>query len=219
MRKALYLLVMITTLSSGLSAADELAYLGAGFVAGISPKNEINLVDNSKINVFLGWGSQLLPGLPLYVGLEGLVGFQNIGENSTVSTYYELQLKREGKFSFYTIGSATQTMTTTYWDMDLSPRATATLDLGLVTGSVFAGFNYNFIDMTWKFTDTGSGGSTQEGRETLSVSPIQAVSGVRVAVSFLYLEYIRYFDLIKGDYLTWEKIAENRISLGAVLKF
>lgn len=219
MKKTMVALILGLMTLSGAFAANEAGYLGAGFVTGLSAQGNISLVDNTKINVFLGSGTKFLGPLPIYAGWEALVGFQNIGESSTVSTYYELELIRLGKFNYLgVITAGTQELKLSFWDIDLSPRGMVTLDLGPLAASAYAGFNYNFINMHSTFTDSGNPNRNEEKDEVLSVSPLQVLTGVRLSAFFLYLEYTRYFDIVQGN-VSWQKIAENRVSLGGILKF
>lgn len=218
MKKTMVALILGLMTLSGAFAANEAGYLGAGFVTGLSAQGNISLVDNTKINVFLGSGTKFLGPLPIYAGWEALVGFQNIGESSSLSQYYELELIRVGKINYVGVNVGYEELKLTFWDIDLSPRGMVTLDLGPLAASAYAGFNYNFINMHTAFTDSQQSSRNFEKDEILSVSPLQVLTGVRLSTFFLYLEYTRYFDIIQGD-VAWQKIAENRVSLGGILKF
>lgn len=221
MKKITMTLVLAAVLGTGAFAETnpDMGYLGVGWVSALN--NDIDFQDNTKVNFFFGWGNQVLAPLPIWVGFEGLFGIQKIGEDSSVSYVYRDMLISDGYGDFVYYASIDETMLkTTFWDVDISPRLMATLDLDPlpVYATVYTGLNFNRLTMDWEYTDSGAPETNSSGSETLQTFPVQVVTGLRVNAYIMFLEFTRFFDLGEGD-VKWETVAKNRLSLGLALKF
>ncbi len=176
---------------------------------------EVSPLDTGKIALFGGIGFSVIPPLPLYIGFELNLLIAQVGEDSATATVYREELVDTGTgYEFYGyLGDAT--FTAKYFDIDISPRITATLQLagGLVTGTAFAGLNANYLTMNWEYTDPNPA-LNDSGEETLAGPVWQSVFGLRATALFFYMDYTRYFNFTSDGKVDKTSIAGNRVSLG-----
>lgn len=230
MKKILGLMV-VGLLVSGLAGAEDKAYIGLGWVnGGASPytvtdengtvvrEGTIDISENSKVNLFAGWQTQILEPLPLYIGAEFLIGIKQIGEDSQTSLYYTEELYYNGNQNYeWKTYISEDSLIIKYFDLDFSPRIVSSLYIGPLTGTAYIGLNFNRIQQDWERKIDGT--VVNSGTYTVAEADPQFITGIRLSAFFVYAEYTRYFNFKGQDEVDFNSIAENRISLGLQLTF
>lgn len=216
---AVALTALFVTAGAFAESKKDSGALGIGLTNGVSTWSNYS-VDKMKINLFLDYGSQLLG--PIYIGGELNANVQKVGEDSATSSYLTASIRADSNGVYWTKYTlASQTYKVNYWNIDISPRAYASLELtDMIMGQAFLGFNKNLFSWDSKVIDNTNGqtvaGSVDSG--VLSEEPWQLVMGLRGTLSYFYLDYTRYFDLGKSK-ITWNAYASDRITIGASFRF
>lgn len=226
MKRIQGLVAMVLILGgAALAHAEQSQYvgwLGLGWTTGGFSNFEgtqVSPLDTGKGNFFLGLGLQVLPPVPIYIGVEFNLMIARVGQESSTALVYNQQLLDTGSGYVFHAWISQASFKANYWDTDLSARLAASLKLaeGLVLGTAFVGVNWNYLTMDWEYDDPNN--SVQTGEETLAGPVTQFLIGARVAVLFFYMDYTRYFSIVSNSKVDTTQIAGNRIGLGVHIPF
>lgn len=230
MKKGIILLAA-SLLLGGAAWAQDTGALGLGI---ISDSSQENFVGGGGLRgaLFLDLGEQLWG--PFHYGFELQGDVKRLAQSDfdISSTDVTAFFSRDYYSSqwVYFVQHNHGTLTYTLWDLDLSPRVYVSLDFGnKIQFLAFGGVNFNWqtLDSTI-YVDTGSlvapdgtylypGDSWTESQSLGGVWTV--LTGVRVNISFFYLDYTRFVqDDSKRDY-SWDKYNNDRWGFGLELRF
>jgi|GEM_PF-2338063 len=202
--------------------------VGFGLTAQSTQDNTIG--NNLRFNLFGDVGTRLVG--PMHYGFEfqtdiSQLSQQNFNLIQTDITTYNLGGGQWVRF----YNNSTAQLTYTLWDLDVSPRAYLSLDMGRVFQLLgFVGFNYNWQSLNYTLTNTGpgasywsSGGSRLYGGQSVSTSTAlpgtwATAVGFRLSIALFYLDYTRYINLDSGA-IDLDNYDGNRIGVGLSLRF
>ena len=227
MKKIVLLVAAGLFLGGAAFAAEENAALGFGVISQSS--NQGVASKNLRFNLFLDAGAKLYG--PFFYGFEIQGDVQKLDQSS-----FDVQSTDISAFGLgggdYVIFLHTSQWTTTYtlWDLDISPRAYISFDLGNKIQLLgFGGFNYNWqtLDVNTKLNSGGpepfNGKTLNDGDSTTVTHSTDGnwalLVGARLSVGFFYLDYTRFLQAdTTGDY-SFDQYTKNRWGLGINLRF
>ena len=226
MKKIVLLVVAALAFGGAAFAHDDRGAIGLGITVQSSQTAVVS--NNLRFNLFLDVGTRLIG--PIYYGFE-LAGdgskLSEVNFNLTQSDVTAYNLGGGQWVAFYNTSYARATYT--LWDLDVSPRAFLSFDVGdMIQVLGFAGINYNWQSLDYTIKNTGyspwvSGGQyLYPGDSATTTTSLPgnwaATGGFRLSVALFYLDYTRYLNM-NSSALDVDNYDVNRLSLGISLRF